>query len=255
MGRRSASIGLMTYAVLAALVVLAGLPPVVVLVCAAPLVLVVPGYSALLAVDLPFQDEAPGRRLVLAVALSMASVVLGGLVLNALFSLTAAAWATWLASLTVACAAVALVRSTGSVVAPRRAALRRTSRELVPQWRHVLAATVVALATGGAILVTKINGRATYDKSLTQLSVLPVGGSGDRVLRLTVTNASSHVAHLTLRVAYGKRRSAETSRLTIRPSRSWSRLESAPAAAVMTATLSRPGARGPLSEVTWSSSR
>src|ERR1700685_2531619 len=124
MDNRPGVLVLPCYSIAAALVVLLRLPPAVAAVCVAPLVLLAPGYALVLALDIPGQADLPGRRFVLAIALSVATTALGGLIVNALAPLTAASWTVWLVAFTCACSLAAFlrVRERPSLSSVRRAA-------------------------------------------------------------------------------------------------------------------------------------
>src|ERR1700743_1782893 len=165
MSSRVAAVLTFGYAVLADLIIAAGLPPAVAAVCVAPLVLFAPGYACVLAWEIPEDARLPGRRGVIAVALRMGSVALGGLLLNALGPLDEASWTEWLVGVTCAFAIAALARDLYE--GRRWSASAFPSRLSWPRGLSPLAIACVIVAiiavTGGAML-TESSAHSEYDK-------------------------------------------------------------------------------------------
>jgi len=236
------------YAIIAGLLVLLSVPAPVGAILLAPLVLFAPGYALVLALEIPREYARPGRRYILAVTLSMASVALGGLVLNALFGLTQTSWALWLVGLTCGVSLIAAVRHR-SMPRPVPADRPRTGPRLRITWAVAAAGAVTVAAVGGAAALTEVSAHRAYDKPVTQLSLLPAPGTGNGQLRLAVTNLSGHAERVTLTVTRGARTGPGIS-LVIGASRTWSRLEPS-STQTLTAALTRPGRSQPFSEVAW----
>ena len=115
------------------------------LVLAAPLVLFLPGYALLAA--LQFSSRSAVDQCVLAAGSSIALAVVGGFVLDALHMLNPFGWAAWCASVVVMMSGVAIVRG-----------LHLEERVPVAQWnirlRHVVVLGVAALMIGGALILS-----------------------------------------------------------------------------------------------------
>lgn len=251
MSDRVASIVAPAYALAAGVIVLLDLPPVIGAVCFAPLVLFVPGYTLLLALRVRGRPEVPGRRIALAVALTIACIALGGLVLNALFALTTAAWAVWLIGVTCFFAVPALMRNL------RVEAL--TDSEMgfgLAGWRSLLSArsavssVLVLLCVGGAVTLTEVSARSAYDKPVTQLSLLPVTVSGRDLLQLVVASASNRQQDLTLTLRTGTAATRSIA-LRIRANKTWVQDFPVPRTS-LSASLARGGEAQPFSRVVWS---
>lgn len=241
------------YAVLAGAAVLIGIPPVVAAVVLCPLVFFAPGYAMVIALNIANESAFPWRRQVLAVTMSMASVVLGGLVLNALFALTTTAWMLWLVGVTCVCWLAGIARNwrvLRSAEASRAGERRGVGRWSWPGWQPLVAVGAAALALSGAIAITEVSSRSAYDTPVTQLSMVPCHAVRCGPLRLSVTNLSNKSESLTLTVArLGRRR--QKLGLIIAPSQTWTREVPALSDSV-TAFLTRGNDSQPVSEVTWS---
>ncbi len=241
------------YAIAAGLLVLLRAPPLVTALCAAPLVLLAPGYAMMLALGIPGRSDLPGRRFVLSIALSMATTALGGLVVNALAPLTTASWTVWLVGFTCVCSFVAFLRATEhlSFSSVPRAARRYAA--LAPRtlrWQPLALALLVILLLSGAVTLTELNSRSTYDKPVTQLSLVPAAGSNGRELRLSIGNLSAHAERVILTVIRGRAPGTITS-VRVPASHTWTR-EEAVGKLGLSASLRFPDRRQPFSEVAWS---
>ncbi|HLH14224.1 MAG TPA: hypothetical protein VKV16_05500, partial [Solirubrobacteraceae bacterium] len=166
MDDRRAPLWLACYALAAAVAVVVRLPPAPAALCTAPLVLLAPGLALVLALGIAGEREHPGRRLAVAVALSMATTALGGLLVNAATELTTTSWTVSLAGWTVACSLVAFLK------APPRATRSSTKR---PRewaagrrvWTQALACVLALMLLGGAAALSERNSRSAYDKPVT----------------------------------------------------------------------------------------
>ena len=100
------------YITICVVVSLSPSPPVVRAAVLVPLVMFVPGYAILLAWTRSGKVRAEGATIVVvSIAVSMAAVVLGGLAMNVVVSLTALSWTIYLVCLTTLACAVAWIRS------------------------------------------------------------------------------------------------------------------------------------------------
>jgi Protein of unknown function (DUF1616) len=250
MASRLARIATPSYAAAAAIVVLLHAPPALTAVLAAPLVLLVPGLALLAALDLPGQAEYPGRRLVLSIALSLATTALGGLILNAVADLKATPWVIWLVAFTWVCSAVGLLRASSAdgLAAELAAARRSAARRLGSAPRHQLAvAGIAVLLFAGAAVLTEESSRSHFDKPLTQFSLAPAAGSNGHSVRLTIANLTPNTEEMDLTLFRGSFQIA-TVPVKVLPSHSWTR-EEALTGGVLRATLTTLGGLEPFSEV------
>jgi hypothetical protein len=256
MDNRRGVLALPCYSIAAAVVVVLRLPPAVAAVCVAPLVLFAPGYALVLAFDIPGRAELPGRRLVLSIALSIATTALGGLIVNALAPLTAASWTIWLAGFTCVCSIVAFLRLPEL---PSPSSVRRAARDYAERrprrlpWRPIGTAVLVVLLLSGAVTLTELNSRSAYDKPLTQLSLAPSAGANGRTLLLSIGNLSPRAEQLTLTIARGRGRRTIMS-LVVPASHTWSREEPVSKSG-LSASLTRRDQDQPFSEVRWGGTR
>lgn len=217
----------LAYCLVAALAVAVDPPAAAGMALLIPLILFAPGYAMVRALEGPRSHLSSTERLLLAVTLSLAAVMLGGLLLNAVFGLTRLAWAVWLVLVTVGGSLVGLVRmarargpaaSAGWWRAPLLGPLPR------PRLRASAITAVALCAIGGAIAVTEISARHAYNKPLTQLSLLPsnLHGAG-RSLALSVANRSPAWRLYSVTVTTG-RSVARQMEVGIEPSRTWTEL-------------------------------
>ncbi|HXP38100.1 MAG TPA: DUF1616 domain-containing protein [Solirubrobacteraceae bacterium] len=255
MDSRLARIATPSYAAVAAIVVLLHVPPVLATVLAGPLVLLVPGIALLAALDLPGQAEYPGRRLVLSIALSLATTALGGLILNAVADLRATPWVIWLVVFTFVCSAVGWLRaSSDEGLAAEAAAARHSATQRVRSapWRQLAVAGIAVLLFAGAAVLTEESSRSHYDKPLTQFSLAPAAGSHGHSVRLTIANLTPNTEEMNLTLFRGSSQIA-TVPVKVLPSHSWTREETL-AGGVLRATLTTLGGLEPFSEVSWTGS-
>jgi|GEM_PF-2910883 len=252
MDSRLARIATPGYAAVAAIVVLLRAPPALSAVLAGPLVLLVPGLALLAALDLPGQADYPGRRLVLSIALSLATTALGGLILNAVADLRATPWVIWLVAFTFVCSAVGWLRASSAeglaaeAVAARRSAAQRFRSA---PWHQLAVAGIAVLLFAGAAVLTEESSRSHYDKPLTQFSLAPAGGSNGHSVRLTIANLTPDTEEMDLTLFRGSFQIA-TVPVKVLPSHSWMH-EEALTGGVLRATLTTLGGLEPFSEVSW----
>ena len=220
-----------------------------------PLVLVVPGFALVVALDLAGQDGYPARRLVLSVALSFATTALGGLILNALAELTATTWAIWLLGFTCICSGIGQLRGSRALVPASglRVARRSVAQALTAMpWQQPAAVGLALLLFAGAAVLTETSSRSNYDKPLTQLSLVPLAGADGQAARVTITNLTPEPEELQLTIIRGPR-AIVTLPVTVLASHSWSREEPLTFSGLR-ATLAAAGGGAPFSEVSWTGS-
>jgi hypothetical protein len=253
MDSRLARIAAPSYAAVAAIVVLLHAPPALTAVLAGPLVLLVPGLALLGALDLPGQVEYPGRRLVLSIALSLATTALGGLILNAVADLKVTPWVVWLVAFTFVCSAVGWLRASSGAegLAGEAAAARHSAAERIGSapWHQLAVAGIAVVLFAGAAVLTEESSRSHYDKPLTQFSLAPATGSNGRSVRLTIANLTPNTEEMDLTLFRGSFQIA-TVPVKVLPSHSWTR-EEALTGGVLRATLTTLGGLTPFSEVSW----
>jgi len=201
-----------------------------------------------LALGIVAEPEHPGRRLVLAIALSMAATALGGLLINAVTELTTTSWTVSLVGFTCACSLVALVRREPRPRSPSAASARipaitsRVRRQAIP-------CLLALLLLAGAVVLTERNSRSEYDKPVTQLTLSPSPGAGARAVRLTVTNLTGRTERMILTVTDGSR-PAVRRLVSLLPAQHWVSQEPVLGTGLR-AALTRPGRSSAFSEVTW----
>jgi hypothetical protein len=191
MNHRSVDIFAVVAATVVAVVSALLVPPQIVLIraLALPLVLVLPGY-ALISASFPRRPLGITERLVFSLGLSLAVVILGGLLLNLTpFGLRASTWAVLLAGITLGASAVALVRRRGqSMSAPGW--WRVGNFGLTPRQGLVLGLAAAIVCGAMAVSITGAE-RQSYP-GFTQLWMLPAGtSSGENIVRLGVGNMQS----------------------------------------------------------------
>jgi Protein of unknown function (DUF1616) len=252
MDNRLARIATPSYAAAAAIVVLLHAPPALSAVLAGPLVLLVPGLALTAALDLPGQADYPGRRLVLSIALSLATTALGGLLLNAVADLSATPWVIWLVAFTFVCSAVGWLRASSEEgLAAEAAAAKRSAAQRFRSapWHQLAVGGIAVLLFAGAAVLTEESSRSHYDKPLTQFSLAPAAGSNGHSVRLTIANRTPNTEEMNLTLFRGSFQIA-TVPVKVLPSHSWTH-EEALAGGVLRATLTMLGGLAPFSEVSW----
>lgn len=241
---------LAAYAVLAGAIVLLDPPSVLAVVLAAPLVLLVPGLSLVMALDIDGDPALPWRRLVVSIALSIAVVALGGILVNAVAPLTKSSWLVLLVVFTCLCSAVTFLRARHAWATPFPRPFSGPDRPPVMRlWRWAAVGIVVLLLLAGAATLTEITSRNAYDTPLVELSLLPVPGGGGKV-ELSVVNRSGRTERLRLTIVDG-RGSTKVEDLELPASGSWTDQEPVGPAG-LSAVLARPDRPRPVGMVSWS---
>lgn len=248
-------LGTFVYGIVAAIIVVivveVGLPSVVAAILLAPLVLFAPGYALVVAIGVPRLSDSPGRRVVFGIVLSMACVIFGGLVLNAVTRLTTVSWTVWLVTVTCLASLGALARIWRSEPA-ETAELSSSSTVDSARWRSPRTwcyALAVIVPLAAAVIVTEVSSRHEYNAPVTQLTLLP-SGSGESAVTISVANHSGRTERFDLIVRRGAGSSGTTTALSVGPSGTWTQRE-AVGTASLTASLLRIGAAGPFAQVVW----
>jgi uncharacterized membrane protein len=189
---RLAAFAALLCAVLAPLIPLDGIA----LVFAVPLVLILPGY-AITAAAFARRPLAWPQFLLLSIALSLAVLVLGSLLLNYVGGIHALSWALLLVAVVLAACRVAAVRRGKAGKGPSwpRPRLRRLEMAMV--LAGVAAAVVAIVLSSSTVPVGDAIG-------YTQLWILPQAGSGGRVVQVGVRSQQQASTNYDLRVRIGQ---------------------------------------------------
>jgi hypothetical protein len=165
---------------------------------------------------------------------------------------TALTWSVWLVALTPCYSLAGLPRHVRSRAADAPAQGSRGRIRIGwrrPSWPRMAAAAVTVLALTAAAAVTEVSANSSYDKPITQLSVLTYAASEPRSLQVSVTNQSARLEHFTLLLGSASHEIARV-QFDVDPSKTWSRMDSS-APPSLRAALIQPGKRQPVREVTW----
>lgn len=149
-------------------------------VAASLLIFVLPGYSIMRLIN----DRLRGfETIVLSVALSIAVIVLGGLLLNAIGAFSEVGWNTLLAIITIVASLGSLIRGASEVAAPASF----PSMRVRPGYWGIFAA---ALAIGlGAVAIARTGAERQHQYSFTELWMVAGRGSSENLATLGVRNA------------------------------------------------------------------
>lgn len=213
MGEPRATSWVCAWAIVAAASNAVSLPSILSIVLVTPLIFVCPGATAVFALERPAAPLTGHSRIVIAVAMSMAIVVVGGLGLNAAWSLTGPAWASLLATVCIGCTVVGLARRRGDRSADR------TGRVLsLRPVRWPIVATVSLLVASCAVLaaLTEVSATRAFDTPMIRLSVSPGPARGAGTL--VVDNFTPAAERLVLYVE-GSDRRLQRAMFTLGPGR------------------------------------
>jgi hypothetical protein len=159
----------------------------------APLLAICPGYALVRAIEGSRGPDAL-ELVVTTVALSFATAVLGGLVLNALsLGLTAHTWSILFLVVTAAAAAVAAARRGGVTEPARQLSLRIRATAL-------LAVGTIAVLLSAAAVVA-VRSQQAKDRSTTTAALSVVTSNGGSTLRISVVNADAGARQYRVRLA------------------------------------------------------
>jgi uncharacterized membrane protein len=228
--RRPTDLGLvMIFAAIGLMVtLLPGLPELLRAPLALPLVLALPGYALIAAMD-PGRHAGGIERAVMTPALSIAITILGGLLLNLTpWGLRREMWALLLGGFSLAMAGVAVTRrkkiaaNPDAPVAPSRPVLR-----LRPQQIALLG--MAALLLIGAVVVARYGALNQPTEGFTQLWLQQVAGAAPGTVRLGVSNEEQQPVRYVLRMSAGERVLAEWDDIELQPGARWENTETLPA--------------------------
>ncbi|MCL4466869.1 MAG: DUF1616 domain-containing protein [Chloroflexi bacterium] len=196
---------------------------------ALPLVLVIPGY-VLMAAMFPKTMVGTAERLVSTLGLSLATVIVCGLVLNwTPWGLMADAWSLLLGVLSIGGSAFAFARRhSDTSFGNGRMRIGLTPRDGV-------LLTLAALTTLGAGLTAYYGAIEQSIPGYTQLWILPAEGGEETVIRLGVMSYEEGPTRYRLQVLMGGAVASEWAPIDISPGEKWEAVVRIPAAS------SRPG--------------
>lgn len=188
-----------------------------------PLMLLWPGYALTAAVFAarPLNGE---ERLLFSLALSLVVSVLGGLALHwSPWGLATAAWAGFLAGVTLGAGVVAVRRRRRRPEAARRLSLGLTIN-------HCVLLGLAALATIGALGVATNGATAPPTTGFTQLWLLPADPIDQDALRLGVASMELEATRYRLEVTADSAGVGEWASIELRPGERWEATVALPAA-------------------------
>lgn len=230
---------LVLYASVAVVGLVVGIHGVAAGVLLAPLAFFVPGYGICLAVD-PYRP-LDAERVLLAVAISLATTVVSGVALNGI-RLDRTVWAVFLLVLTYGCAAIGWLRIGVESDAGGRPPGARGQFRQAGRWAVLVMFVVGCLAA--AVVVTLRAARHTYNTPLTVLSSIPVGSYSHQITVVNLT-PSSHQYYVQVRAS----RAVTRFLVRLAPAQTW-RHQVINQAGGQTATLFNSTGQ-PISRVDW----
>ena len=186
-----------------------------------PLVFILPGY-ALTSALLPTQKFGI-ERFVLSLGLSLAAVIVGGLLLNLTpFGLQTDSWALLLGGITLAACAVTIARRRRQGVS-NSAFEWHSLREWRPDLRHGLFIGLALLLVGGAVAFSIIGAQQQPRKGFTQLWLLPAGGGSQakNVVSLGISNMETQDMSYRLTVNMDGKLIKEWPSITLNTGQQW----------------------------------
>jgi uncharacterized membrane protein len=161
-----------------------------------PLVLILPGY-AITAAAFARRPLAPAQFLLLSIALSLAVLVLGSLLLNYVGGIHPLSWAILLVLVVLAACRAAALRRGKMGKGPSRPRPRLRGLEVAMVFGGVAAAVVAIVLSSSTVPVGDAIG-------YTQLWVLPEAGSGGREVQVGVRSQQQASTDYDLRVRIGQ---------------------------------------------------
>src|SRR5579864_2909291 len=184
-----------------------------------PLGLVLPGYALTCAL-FPRREFGIPERLVFNLALSLVSLILGGLLLNLTpWGLRSGSWAVFLGSITLGACAVALVRRRGQNISTS-GWLR--SGNIGLNFRQGLLLGLAGLIVCGAVAVPIIGAERQPYPGFTQLWILPAGGANAKnAVSLGVDNMESTTMEYRLAVNVDSKVVKEWPSIDLNPNEKW----------------------------------
>jgi hypothetical protein len=170
------------------------------LIFAAPLALVMPGY-AIVSAAFARRELDPARFAVLSVALSLATLALGSVVLNYVpGGIRGVSWAVLLLLVVLGSARTAALRRDGKSAAPRGSRIRRLNHVELGMALGALSATIAALVLASTTLPAK------DALGFTELWIVPVPESGGSEARIGVRSEEQAATEFDLGVRIDKGR-------------------------------------------------
>jgi Protein of unknown function (DUF1616) len=186
----------------------------------APLVLFVPGYTLVTALEPRDRETDWPKRLVLSVSLSMALIALSGLVLN-IVGLDRTVWGVFLVAVSLGGGAATIARRAADRTGyARRRVFARAGHRAV-----VASALFTTLLMAAAVLLTETTAHHSYLQPVVAVSALPSGSGGHRTEVLSVSNLSRDRQFFTLSLQ--TRRVHRLERISVGPNQTWSTAASA----------------------------
>lgn len=184
-----------------------------------PLVLVLPGY-ALTAAALPEQARGVPERLAFSLGLSLAIVILSGLLLNLMpFGLRSSSWAVLLGSITLGASVVALVRRRGQSTSAS-GWLRVGSVGFT--FRQGVLLGLAVIVVGGAVAVSIIGTEHQPYPGFTQLWILPASeANAKNAVQLGINNKELTVMEYSLVVNVNGKVVKEWFSIGLSPNEKW----------------------------------
>jgi uncharacterized membrane protein len=182
-------------------------------VAAVPLVMYLPGSSVIRAARMDWHHDL--RGIALAVGLSMAIAVLGGLVIELLNALSLNGWAVLLGSVVLLASVVSSVRSRQPTMPVTPNAKKLTS----VQWTMYGTAALVMLASVGLARVGAVN---HHEYAFTEFWMVPKGAVGGNIITVGVSNSEKAKTTYDVVLFADDATVARMPSVTLLPGESWS---------------------------------
>lgn len=233
MRRRTGDLAILaTLALVAMLITRLGVSNVVLRTAVAlPLLFFIPGYAATVALfprDLPEIQE----RFLISLGMSLAIVILGGLLLNLTTGgVRTELWTLWLGGVTLVACLTALLRRPKQPISARR-----RLNFAIPFDQGVF----IILVTLGVIVAMGIatsSAQQQKPSNFTQLWILPVDGENSGTIRLGVTNMESVTIRYRLKLGSGSHVLREWQSIDLAPGEIWETTVSVPGNSFYTHTI------------------
>lgn len=201
----------------AALILITTTIPILRLVCALPLVLVLPGY-AITAACFPTRSLGLAERLLFSLGLSLVVTALAGLALNGSpWGLQAGSWTCVLLGIVVGASAIAWWRRKRNV----SAAIASADGHFKLNFHAGLLLGLSVLVTGAAVGLAKIPAPPNNVSGYTLLWMIPAGDGNANDFRLGVTSDEFATTTYHLQVMAGGRLIFEQPKLQLAPGAAW----------------------------------
>lgn len=179
-----------------------------------PFVLIVPGY-AITAAAFPKQDLEKPERLLLSLGLSLATIIIGGLLLYLTWGLHTGSWVILLLTVTLVASVIAAVRRERGL--DKGPTAFRLSIGVGQLFLFGLAALLTIAAIGLARTPLPLQNVQGY----TELWMLPANGNIGNVVRLGVTSMETATTTYSLRVQLDGQVIQEWSDIQLTPGQRW----------------------------------